>query len=129
MDTIGDMIIRIKNAGMAKKPSVVVPASKLRLAVAEKLKERGFVGAIEKHGKKIKRSIELQVLYHEDGTPKVSDVKRVSKPGRRLYVKNAQCTPVYSGRGVAIISTSQGVLTGEEAKKAGVGGEILFTLW
>ncbi len=129
MDTIGDMIIRIKNAGMAKQASVLVPTSKLKLAIAEKLKERGFVGAIEKHGKKIKRSIELEVLYHADGTPKVADVKRISKPGRRLYVKSSQCTPVHNGRGVAIISTPQGILTGEEAKKAGIGGEILFTLW
>lgn len=129
MDTIGDMIIRIKNAGMAKRSSVSVPSSKLKLAIAEKLKERGFVGAIEKHGKKVKRSFELEVLYHEDGTPKVADVKRISKPGRRMYVKSSQCTPVRNGRGISIISTPQGVLTGEEARKAGTGGEILFTLW
>lgn len=129
MDTVGDMIIRIKNAGMAKRPSVLVPASKLRLAIAEKLKERGFVGAIEKHGKKVKRTIEIEVLYNSDGTPKVTDVKRVSKPGRRLYVKSSEFGAVHSGRGVAIISTSRGVLTGEEARKEGVGGEILFTLW
>lgn len=129
MDTVADMIVRIKNAGMAKRSSVSVPSSKLKLAIAEKLKERGFVGGIEKHGKKVKRSFELEVLYHTDGTPKVSDVKRVSKPGRRLYVKSSECTPVHSGRGIAIISTPQGILTGEEARKAGIGGEILFTLW
>lgn len=123
------MIIRIKNAAMAKKPSVVVPHSDFRLAVAEKLKAQGFVGTIEKHGKKVQRTLELEMLYHKDGTPVVTDVKRISKPGRRLYVKSSECGSVRGGRGFEIISTPNGILTGEEARKQHVGGEILFKVW
>ncbi len=127
-DPIADMIIRIKNAGMAKRASVSVPYSKLKAAIAQKLLQSGFVVEVTKHGKKTDRALELTLGYHTDGVPRVTEVHRISKPGRRVYVKGAECGKVKGGRGVAIVSTPKGILTGEEARKTGIGGEMLFTI-
>ena len=128
-DSVGDMIIRIKNAGAAKKEAVSVPHSLLKASIAEKLKERGYVGNVEKRGKKVKKTLDIALVYNENGSPKIRDVQRISKPGRRVYLSTYDITPVKYGHGTSILSTSKGILTGEEARKARVGGEILFNIW
>ncbi len=128
-DPIGDFIIQIKNAGMVRKSSVHVPYSKLKAAVADKLVEAGFVASATKHGKKVKKTLEVALKYDEAGAHHIQGVKRVSKPGRRLYVGVAEIFPVKFGRGKRILSTPAGILTGEEAKEKNVGGEELFIIW
>lgn len=126
-DTVGDLIIRLKNAGAVGKATVTVPHSKLRLAVATKLADAGYIASVEPRGKK---SPELVItLRYENGTHRISGVKRVSKPGRRSYTKVADIHPVKFGRGHLILSTPAGILTNEEAKAQRVGGEQLFTIW
>ncbi len=128
-DPIGDMIIQIKNAGMVGKNEISLPYSKLKHAVAEKLVASGFVVKVEKHGKKIKKTLDLTLKYDTAGSHEIRGVKRVSKPGRRLYVGVSQIFPVKFGRGKRILSTPAGILTGEEAKEKNVGGEELFIIW
>lgn len=127
-DTIGDFIIQLKNAGMVKKDRVAVPYSKLKHAIAEKLMERGYVTAVSVDGKDVKKTL-LVTLRYENGAHRISGVKRVSKPGRRLYTKVAEIYPVKFGKGSLILSTPAGILTDEEARTANVGGEQLFMIW
>jgi len=129
-DTVGDFIIQLKNAGMAKKPVVSLPYSKLKAAIAEKLKQEGFVASIETNGKEAAtKTLEVTLQYDEGGKHRIADVKRISKPGRRLYAKATEIYPVKFGKGRMILSTPAGILTGEEARKANVGGEQLFIIW
>lgn len=129
VDPVSDMLVQIKNAQDVGKPQVSIPFSKLKLAIAEKLSERGFVGAVEKKGKKIKKSIIIELVYSPEGKPRVEGVQRVSKPSRRLYSSAAAIKPVKGVRGTAVLSTPQGILSGYEAKKQEVGGELLFNIW
>jgi small subunit ribosomal protein S8 len=129
-DTIGDFIIRIKNAGMIKKNTVSVPYSKLRHAIADKLKAIGYVAEVTVKGKTVQtKTLEVTLQYDASGTHRVSGVKRISKPGRRLYTGVATLHPVKFGRGHLILSTPAGILTNEEAKAQNVGGEQLFIIW
>jgi len=128
-DPVGDFIIQLKNAGMVRKASINVPYSKLKHAVADKLVESGFVVRAEKHGKKVKKTLEVELKYDTEGSHQIRGVKRVSKPGRRLYVGVAEIFPVKFGKGKRILSTPAGILTGEEAKEKNVGGEELFIIW
>jgi len=128
-DPVGDMIIRIKNAGNAKKETVSIPHSLLKAAIAEKLKEHGYVSNIEKRGRKVRKTLELTIAYKEDGTPKIQGVKRISRPGRRTYAKVREIIPIKYGYGKVLLSTPKGVMTGEEARKTKMGGEILFQIW
>lgn len=128
-DPIGDFIIRIKNAGAVKKASVSAPYSSLKLAIAEKLKDAGYVKAVEKKGKKVKKTIDVVLKYDERGVHAVNGVKRVSKPGRRLYRSAREIVPVRYGHGSLILSTPKGILTDSEARKEHVGGEALFEIW
>ncbi len=128
-DPIGDLIIRLKNASDVKKPQVSIPFSMFKMAIAEKLKEVGFIKAVEKKGKKVKKTIDVTLVYDAAGTPKIQGVKRISKPGRRLYRSVNDIVPVRYGHGAIILSTPKGVLTGTEARKAQVGGEALFEIW
>jgi small subunit ribosomal protein S8 len=128
-DPISDFIIRLKNAAAVGKTSVSLPYSRLKEAAAEKLKARGFVEEVEKKNKKSRKTLEVTLAYRADGTPVITDVKRVSKPGRRLYSGAEALKPVRGGRGVLIVSTPAGVLTGEEAREKHVGGEVLFSMW
>ena len=128
-DTVGDLIIRLKNAGAAGKESVTAPYSKLRHAIAEKLAAAGYVEQVEvRGGKKTQPTLEITLKY-ESGAHRIQGVKRVSKPGRRLYTKVADIHPVKFGRGHLILSTPAGILTNEEATAQRVGGEQLFTIW
>lgn len=128
-DPVGDLIIRLKNAGAVGKESVSVPFSQFKLAIAEKLKEAGYVTEIDKKGKKVRKTLDIVLKYKNDGTHAITDVKRISKPGRRLYKGAKEINPVRYGSGALILSTPQGVMTDKEARKAKVGGEALFEIW
>jgi small subunit ribosomal protein S8 len=128
-DTIGDLIIRLKNAGMVGKETVSVPYSKLRHAVVEKLAEAGYVAAVTTVGKEVQEKTLEVTLSYENGAHRINGVKRISQPGRRLYTKVADIHPVKFGKGHMILSTPAGILTNEEAKEKKVGGEQLFLIW
>ncbi len=128
-DTIGDFIIRLKNAGAVKKSTVLVPYSKLRHSIANKLVEAGYIAAATETGKIVQdKQLEITLSY-ENGEHRINGVKRISKPGRRLYTKVADLHPVKFGKGHLILSTPAGILTNEEAKEKQMGGEQLFIIW
>lgn len=127
-DTIGDFIIRLKNAGAVGKAEVLVPYSKLKHAIAEKLVAAGYIEGARQDGKKVQKHLVVTLKY-ENGAHAIRGVKRVSKPGRRLYTKVADIHKVKFGQGHLILSTPAGILTNEEAKARNVGGEQLFIIW
>ena len=127
-DIIGDMIIRLKNAGVVGKKQVEMPYSKLRHAIADKLVAAGYIEKAEQQGKKVQKSLVVTLKY-EDGRHRIDGVKRISKPGRRLYTKVADIHRVKFGKGHMLLSTPAGILTKEEAKAKNVGGEQLFIIW
>ena len=127
-DTIGDFIIRLKNAGAVGKKEVSLPYSKLRHAIADKLVAAGYIEKAEQKGKTVQKTLVVTLKY-ENGKHRITDVKRVSKPGRRLYTKVADIHRVKFGHGHMILSTPAGILTNEEARTANVGGEQLFIIW
>lgn len=128
-DPVGDFIVQITNAGAVRKASISVPYSMLKEAIAEKLVEKGYIASVEKHGKKVKKTLEVALRYNADGTAFVRGVKRVSKPGRRLYTKATEIHPVKFGKGLMVLSTPKGILSGDEARKEKVGGEQMFIIW
>ena len=128
-DPVGDFIIRLTNAGAIKKASVSVPYSNFKLAIAEKLKEAGFVSSVEKKGKKVKKTLDVVLKYDAQGNPHIQGVKRISKPGRRMYKSVLDIIPVRYGKGALLLSTPAGIMTDKEAKSAKVGGEALFEIW
>lgn len=128
-DSIADFIIRIKNGNQAKNQSIFVPQTKLVDAVAVVLEKEGFIGTIAKRKKKNRKYIEINLNYGENKEPRVSGVKRISKPSRRLYVGSKDLKPFRNNFGVSIFSTPKGIMTGREAKKSNVGGEHLFNIW
>jgi small subunit ribosomal protein S8 len=128
-DTIGDFIIQLKNAGMVGKKKVSLPYSKLKHAIADKLVAEGYVTHAEKEGKKVAKTLEVTLKYTGKGTHQIQGVKRLSKPGRRLYIKATEVYPIKFGKGRIVLSTPAGILTGEEARKQNVGGEQLFIIW
>jgi small subunit ribosomal protein S8 len=128
-DPIGDLIIRLTNAGAIKKPSLSVPFSNFKMAVAEKLVSAGYIASVEKKGKKVKKTLDIVLKYDHQGMPRISGVKRISKPGRRMYKSVLEIVPVRYGKGSLILSTPAGVMTDKEAKTAKVGGEALFEIW
>ncbi|MEK7647045.1 MAG: 30S ribosomal protein S8 [Patescibacteria group bacterium] len=129
MDTISDMLIRIKNAQAVKKDSVEVPHSKLRMEIAKILQTRGFVGEIAKRGKKLRKSISINLVYGEDGAGRINGLRRLSKLSKRVYKSSRELRPVRNGTGMAIISTSKGLITDDEARKKHLGGEVFFEIW
>ncbi len=128
-DPISDLIIRIKNASRVGKSFVALPHSKLKASVADTLHKAGFVGEVSKEGKGVKKTLIVEILYKKDGSPRIMDVKRISKPGRRLYKSVKHIFPVRYGKGASIFSTPKGILTDVEARKERVGGEELFKIW
>ena len=131
-DRIGDFIIRLQNAARVGKASVSMPYSSHVLAIAKKLKELGFIASIEVKAigeSDAKKEIVAALTYTEKGQPKLRGVKRISKPGRRLYVPFTAAHTVKGGTGVRIISSSTGIVSDAEARKAHVGGENLFEIW
>ena len=128
-DPIADMLTRIRNAIMARHDSVVIPASKMKLSIARILKEEGFVNDYEVVRGKPHRVIKIYLKYLGDNQPAISGLKRVSKPGLRVYVQKKEIPRVYGGLGIAIVSTSGGVRTGQQAWHQGAGGELLCYIW
>lgn len=128
-DPIGDFLVRLTNAGAVKKTSVSIPYSMFKHAIAEKLKEAGYVKAVEKKGKKVKKTLDVTLMYDAAGNHRIHGTKRVSKPGRRMYASVLEIHPVRYGHGNLILSTPKGVLTDKEARKEKVGGETLFQIW
>ncbi|MCR9257366.1 MAG: 30S ribosomal protein S8 [Alphaproteobacteria bacterium] len=128
-DPLGDMLTRIRNGQQARKSKVSSPYSKLRLNVLEVLKREGYIrGYVDTEVRSGIREIEVELKYH-DGAPVISEVKRVSKPGRRVYRKIKDLTPVYNGLGISILSTPRGVLSDNEARAQNVGGEVLCQIF
>lgn len=128
MDPIADMLIRIKNAALAKKGTAFVPHSKMKMGIAKILKEKGFIAAVERRGRKNRKFLELILVSGPEGRG-IEEVRRVSKPSRRIYKKRGEIRRVRGGTGVAIISTSQGLKTDEEARKERLGGEVICEVW
>lgn len=128
-DPIADMLTRIRNAVMARHTLVAIPASRLTLAVAKILRDEGFIGDYEVLKGKPQRTVKINLKYEEKKQPVVYGLKRVSKPGLRVYVKREKIPRVRSGFGIAVVSTSKGIMTGKEAFKRNLGGELLCYVW
>lgn len=127
-DPIADLLTRIRNAIAVNKTEVTVPASKIKLTVAEQLKKAGYLAAVKMVEGSPRGTIVITI--NEPGEPaKITEISRVSKPGQRVYAKAAEIPRVKSGRGIVLVSTSQGVMTGSQAKKARLGGEVLCKVY
>ncbi len=128
-DPIADLLTRIRNALRARHRTTLVPASTLKLSILSVLKDRKFISDFHVLEQEPQNAIQLSLLYGEDGAPAMQSLKRVSKPGCRIYRKAKEIRPVLQGRGVSLFSTSKGVFSGEEARKMGIGGEWLCEIW
>ena len=122
-DTLADMFTRIRNAQMARKETVEMPSSRVKLAVAELLKQEGYVGAFEVSGEQ-KKTLTIELRYFE-GQPVIETIKRVSTPGLRIYKQANDIPKVKDGLGVMVVSTSKGIMTDRDARKANIGGELI----
>ena len=127
-DPIADMLNRIRNALMARHDSVLVPTSRMKLAITKILKEEGFVSDYEVLKSKPQRAIKIYLKY-SDSVSAVSGLERVSKPGLRVYTQRKEIPRVYGGFGIAILSTPKGVMSGKKAWRQGIGGELLCYVW
>ena len=128
-DPVADLITRLSNAGAIGKQTISVPFSNFKFAIAEKLKDAGYVKTIEKKGRKVKKTLEVTLKYDAAGQPVIQGVKRISKPGRRMYKSVLEIRRVRYGHGALILSTPKGIKTDREARKEKVGGEALFEIW
>lgn len=127
-DRLSDMITRIRNAYMASKPTLSMRHTKHLEEVAKVLVEEKYLTSVSVEEKDGHKTLVI-VLTYADGNPALSTIRRISKPGVRMYSKSTTLRPVLSGMGISILSTSQGVMTDRKAKKLGIGGEVLFELW
>jgi small subunit ribosomal protein S8 len=128
-DPIADMLTRIRNALMVRKAWVLVPSSKIKVAIAQILLEEGFIQGYEITKDRPQPNIRVWLKYDESRRPIVNGFERVSKPGRRVYKGKRNLPWVLSGLGIAIVSTPKGVMTDREARRQGVGGEVLCYVW
>lgn len=128
-DPVADMLTRIRNALVARHDFTDVPASKLKLSLAQTLKREGFVRDYELLEEGVKRSLRVHLAYTDKREPVITGLRRVSKPGLRVYVQKREVPRVFGGLGVAIVSTPQGLLTGQEARRRGLGGEVVCYVW
>ena len=128
MDPISDMLTQIRNAQAVKKETVNVSFSNLKYEIAKVLEKEGFLKKVGKQGKKTRKKIEI-ILKYDSGTPVISGLRRISKPGQRIYKKRREIKRVKGGYGKTIISTSKGLMTDREAKKQKLGGEIICEIW
>lgn len=127
-DPISDMLTRIRNAIAVRKPVIELPHSKAKESVARILKNNGFIEDVSVSGDKPMQKLSIRI-FNSDSNPRITEITRKSKPGRRLYVGAAALPVVKRGRGLAIISTSQGLLTNDEARQKGVGGEVICEVY
>ncbi len=129
-DPIADMLTRIRNAGMARHKTVSMPSSKMKLEIARILKEEGFIRGYDlQDTNKPQPTLRIHLKYDEHGKPVIAGLERVSKPGRRIYAGRNDIPWVRSGLGIAIVSTSKGMMTGRQARREGVGGEVICYVW
>lgn len=128
-DPIADMLARIKNALLLQKSRVVLPFSKIKYQIAQILEKEGFVEKIDTKGRKQRKVIRIFLKYDDQKRPLILGLKRISKPGRRIYKGYKELKPVKQGYGIAILSTCQGIITDKEAKKRKLGGEVLCEIW
>ncbi len=128
-DPIGDMLTRIRNASSARHEKVLVPASRLKARIAEVLKDEGYIKDYVLHQDGPQGAITILLKYTADREPVISEIKRVSKPGLRRYVPTDAIPRILNGMGIAILSTSKGVMVDREARKQKVGGELICTVW
>lgn len=124
MDPVADMLIIIKNGYMARKPNISAPYSKFKLEIAKTLEKEKFVGSVKKEDGKIHIN-----LAYDESKPRMSEVKKVSKLGLRVYIKSKRIKSIKGGKGITIISTPSGVMTGKEAKVKKLGGEVICQVW
>lgn len=130
MDPIADMLTAIRNALLVRKDKVTVPYSKIKYSLAQLLKDKGFVSEVNRKGRGVTdKRLEIVLKYDESGQPAISGLVRKSRPGQRLYIKKTRLKPVKQGFGIAILSTPKGLMIDREARKAGMGGEIVCEVW
>jgi small subunit ribosomal protein S8 len=128
-DPVGDMLTRIRNAGRAKHAQMRCPSSKLKVAVARVLSREGFVGEVRVESEGSKPVMVVDLRYRDTGSIIIDGIRRVSRPGRRVYVGSDQIPRIRNGLGIAVLSTSKGVLCDRDAREANVGGEMLCEVW
>ena len=128
-DPIADMLTRIRNAALARHDSALIPASRMKLSIAKILKQEGFITDFEVVGGKTIKQIKIKLKYAERGRSAITGLRRMSKPGLRVYVGRHDIPRVYGGMGVAILSTSRGILPSYQAWKQGIGGELICYVW
>ena len=128
-DPVADMLTRIRNAIQVRHESVLVPHSKLKLAIAKILKEEGYIRDYDLPRGKAHPTLRVHLAYRENRIPAITGLKRVSKPGLRTYVGKGEIPRVYGGLGLAILSTSKGIMPGRQAWRQGIGGELLCYVW
>jgi small subunit ribosomal protein S8 len=129
-DPIADMITRIRNAVQVRHESLEVPTSRMKSSLLKLMVEEGFISSFTAtEDESIEKKLSVQLRYYEDKTPVIQGLKRVSKPGLRVYVGKNEVPRYFGGLGVAFMSTSKGVMTGQQARRQGVGGELLFYVW
>ncbi len=128
-DTIADMLTRIRNANAMRYEEVRVPASNIKKEIAKILKEEGFINDYKIEDNNAQGTIVLKLKYTERRESVISGLKRISKPGLRVYAKNDEIPKVLNGLGIAIISTSKGIMTDKQARKENIGGEVLAYIW
>jgi len=128
-DPVADMLTRIRNGIHARHDSVLVPHSKLKLAIAQLLKEQGYIRDFDMPRGHAHPTLRVHIAYRANREPVITGLKRVSKPGLRIYVGKGEIPRVYGGIGIAILSTSKGLMVGRQAWRSGVGGELLCYVW
>jgi small subunit ribosomal protein S8 len=128
-DPIADMLTRLKNAALVRREQVLIPSSRMKLELMRILKEEGFVQDYDVTKDQPRAMIRVRLKYTPDHKPVLTDLKRVSKPGRRVYAGKKDIPWVLSGLGIAIVSTPQGIMTGREARRRGLGGEVICYVW
>jgi small subunit ribosomal protein S8 len=128
-DPIGDFLTRIRNAIQAQHDTVVIPASKFKVELARVLREQGYIEDYATEPARVGEALRVRLKYTEQRAPVISGLKRVSTPGRRAYVHSGEIPKILGGMGTTIMSTSRGIMTGHEARRAGVGGEVVAHVW
>ena len=128
-DPIADMLTRVRNASRARHTEVIVPASRTKREIARILKEEGFIADVREERDGVAQLLRIELKYVDGKVPVVSGLKRISKPGLRVYARKTDIPRVLGGLGVVIVSTSKGIMTGSQAKQAQLGGEILAYIW
>jgi small subunit ribosomal protein S8 len=128
-DPISDMLTRVRNAGLARKPETTMPSTKILVAIAKILHAEGYIEGFQVIEKTPQNQLVIKLSYGPDKKHTIREIKRVSKPGLRVYAGKDALPRVRSGLGIAIVSTPEGVVTGYEARRRGIGGEVLCTVW